>query len=148
MSASVSAAARHAGLAAGRWGELSLLEQLANIGSEVGRATHAKAVSNEPRFANALDRCLELFDLTMADPRWQGRRREIARAREVVCDFLIGDNAYGSTPEALDGYFLAFARAVSLGVQTPGDRQFDQKYAVPTPGDRQTRREGHQPLPQ
>lgn len=29
----------HAGLAAGRWGEMTLVAQLANIGSEVGRAT-------------------------------------------------------------------------------------------------------------
>jgi len=37
----------HAGLAAGRWFELTLMEQLGNIGSEVGRATRAKAQGNE-----------------------------------------------------------------------------------------------------
>lgn len=63
------------------------------------------------RLAAALDRCLELFDLTLADERWHGRRREIARARELVCDFLVGDNAYGSTRESLDAYFLPFALA-------------------------------------
>ena len=35
----------------------------------------------------------------------------IARTREVVCDFLVGDNLYRSTPELLDAYFLAFAIA-------------------------------------
>lgn len=102
----------HARLAAGRWQELTLLEQLANIGSEVGRATRAKSLNNEERLAGALDRCLELFDLTLGDDRWHGRRREIARAREIVCDFLVGDNAYGSTAESLDAYFLPFAVAV------------------------------------
>lgn len=58
-----------------------------------------------------MDRCLELFVLTLADDRWRGRRREIARAREVVCDFLVGDNAYGSNAESLDAYFLPFAVA-------------------------------------
>ncbi len=101
----------HAGLAAGRWRELTLLEHLANIGSEVGRATRAKSLDDEHRLYKALDRCLELFDLTLADARWHGRRREIARAREVVCDFLVGDNAYGSTAESLDAYFLPFALA-------------------------------------
>ncbi len=101
----------HTGLAAGRWHELSLMEQLANIGSEVGRATRAKALGNEARFASALDRALELFDLTLADERWRGRRREIARAREVVCDFVVGHNEYGSTAESLDAYFLPFAVA-------------------------------------
>ena len=51
------------------------------------------------------------MDLTLADPRLRGRRREICRAREVVCDFFVGDNVYRSTPESLDRYFLAFARA-------------------------------------
>ena len=29
---------------------------------------------------------LELLDLTLADPRWRGRLREISRARELLCD--------------------------------------------------------------
>jgi hypothetical protein len=101
----------HAGLAAGHWQDLTLLEQLANIGSEVGRATRAKSHNNEQRLASALDRCLELFDLTIADERWRHRRREITRAREIVCDFLVGDNDFGSTAESLDAYFLPFATA-------------------------------------
>jgi hypothetical protein len=100
----------HPGLAAGRWYELTLMEQLANIGSEVGRATRAKSQGNDRRLAGALDRALEL-DLTLADERWRGRLKEIARAREVVCDFLVGDNEYGSTAESLDRYFLPFAMA-------------------------------------
>lgn len=101
----------HAGLAAGRWRDLTLMEQLANIGSEVGRATRAKSIGSDQRFANALDRCLELFDLTITDDRWRYRRREITRAREVVCDFLVGDNAYDSTADSLDRYFLPYAIA-------------------------------------
>jgi hypothetical protein len=103
----------HVGLAAGRWGELALTEQLANVGSEVGRAVRAKTGGAEARFEAALGRALELFDLTLADPRWRGRRREIARARELVCDFLVGDNAYGSDAASLDAWFLPFAVAAS-----------------------------------
>ena len=101
----------HPRLAAGRWFELTLMEQLGNIGSEVGRASRAKSLGNGERFAGALDRALELFDLTLADKRWQGRLKEIARAREGVCDFLVGDNEFGSTAESLDRYFLPFAMA-------------------------------------
>ena len=104
-------AAVHVELAAGRWHELSLVEQLANIGSEVGRAARAKSTEDETRLASALDRCLELFDLTLADDRWRHCRREIARARETVCDFLVGDNVFGLTAESLDQYFLPFAMA-------------------------------------
>jgi hypothetical protein len=102
----------HHGLAAGRWGSLTLFEQLGNVGSEVGRATNARARNDAPRFEGAFVRAMELFDLTLADPRWSAPRlREIARAREVTCDFLVGENDYGSTADWLDGYFLQFAIA-------------------------------------
>lgn len=101
----------HSDLAAGRWYTMTLMEQLGNAGSEVSRALRARAIGNRAREQAALARFLELMDLTIADPRLRGRRRELCRAREVVCDFFVGDNAYRSTPESLDRYFLAFARA-------------------------------------
>jgi hypothetical protein len=105
----------HQDLAAGRWQELSLMEQLANIGSEVGRAARARSARNDERMDAALDRALELFDLTLADERWRDRLREIARARELVCDYFIGDNEYVSSPESLDAWFLPFAMAARRG---------------------------------
>jgi hypothetical protein len=48
---------------------------------------------------------------TLAEPRWRGRLKEIARARELVGDAASGGREYGTTLEALDGYFLAFAVA-------------------------------------
>jgi hypothetical protein len=101
----------HPGLNSGRWHELSLVEQLANVGSEVGRAARARALGNERRLGPAMDRALELFDLTLADPRWRHRLKEIARAREVVCDYLVGENVHGTSVESLDAYFLPFAMA-------------------------------------
>ncbi len=59
----------------------------------------------------AFERALELLDLTLADPRWRGRLREIARSRELVCDAASGGHAYGSTLADLDRYFLWFAIA-------------------------------------
>ncbi|MBI4449969.1 hypothetical protein HY634_02840 [Candidatus Uhrbacteria bacterium] len=102
----------HAELAAGRWHTMSLVEQLGNIGSEVGRALRAHGAGNTERETRAFDRALELFDLTIGDPRRRGSQlREIARAREVVSDYLIGGNRYQSTPESLDRYFTQFAIA-------------------------------------
>ncbi len=50
--------------------------------------------------------------MTLADDRRTGPQlREIARMREVVCDYLDGDNVYGSTPEWIEGYFTQFALA-------------------------------------
>jgi len=109
MRATLQAAPRHTGLAGGRWQALTLVEQLANIGSEFSRAARAEATGNKVRFDAAGDRCLELFDLTLADDRWHGRRREIARAREMACSYLVGDTALDSDPESLERYFLSFA---------------------------------------
>src|ERR1051325_1811005 len=90
---------QHRDLAAGRWHELSLFEQLGNIGSEISRATRWTG-KNADLARGALERALELFDLTLDDPRHRrspARLREIARAREVVADFFAGPNQYLST---------------------------------------------------
>lgn len=98
---------QHKSLAAGKWFQLTLAEQLGNIGSEVGRTMRAQG--DEKRLENASTRALELFDLTLSDPRWRGRLKEIARAREVFCDALFGGHEYGSTLVDLDKYFYYFA---------------------------------------
>jgi hypothetical protein len=106
----------HQEAAAGPWFEMSLMEQLGNIGTKVARATRAKEAGNDQRAWHALVRALELFDLTIADERWIGPKlREICRSREVVCDFIAGDNDYGSTADSLDRYFLPFAVAARRG---------------------------------
>ena len=102
---------QHASLANGRWQTLSLPEQLGNIGSEVGRAIRARS-SDDKQAAGY--RALELFDFTLADKRWYGRGTELARAREVVCDYLFGDNEYHSSPDNLEKYFMNFALATRL----------------------------------
>ena len=103
--------ALHTTLATGRWNTLSLMEQLGNTGSEVGRALRAREARNTSRLNAALDRALELLDLTIADPKNRTRLRELCRLREVVCDFFYGDNLYKSTQETMDRYFLHFGVA-------------------------------------
>ena len=101
----------HQSAAQGRWLEFSLLEQLANIGSEVGRTRQWQG-KDEEKFQRAGERSLELFDLTLEDPRWKGGRlREIARARELFCDALSGGKAYATSLEDLEKYFDQFAFA-------------------------------------
>ena len=90
---------------------MSLIEQLGNVGSEVGRAVHAKT---EAEKQSAAFRALELCDLTLADTRWHGRGSEIARAREVLCDYFFGENEYKATGEDLEHYFMHFAVAARL----------------------------------
>lgn len=101
----------HQELAAGRWQQLSLLEQMANIGSEVGRAVNAREQQNEERALGASQRAFELFDLTLNDPKLKHRLKEIARARECFADYFFGENQYGFTGEWWQKYFLDFAIA-------------------------------------
>ena len=63
----------------------------------------------------AFERALELLGLTLADPRWRDRLREIARARELLGDAATGGTEYGATLEELDRSFIAFALAVRAG---------------------------------
>jgi hypothetical protein len=105
---------QHQDLANGRWWQLSLAEQLGNIGSEISRANRWTG-RNETLARGAFERALELFDLTLDDPRHRqspARLRELARAREVVVDFYDGANEYHSTAENLQRYFDAYALAV------------------------------------
>lgn len=95
---------QHKSLAAGRWFQLSLVEQLGNIGSEVGRARRAKG--DKERFDGAVRRALELFDLTLSDPRW--RKKELCRARELFCDAVYGGILYGTTLEYLDDHYFYY----------------------------------------
>ncbi|MDP3991724.1 MAG: hypothetical protein Q8P66_02430 [Candidatus Colwellbacteria bacterium] len=103
----------HKELAAGGWQRFNLMEQMANIGSEVGRARKWQG-KDEKLFQSAVERALELFDLTLEDPRWRTRLREIARAREVFLDAVLGGEEYGSTLEDLDRYFSQFAFASKM----------------------------------
>lgn len=96
----------------GRWRSLSLMEQLGNVGSEVGRSFLAQEQKNDSRMNAAIDRALELFDMTIADPKNRHRLKEICRAREVYCDYFFGGNQFGTDPQWLDQYFMDFALAV------------------------------------
>ena len=109
----------HAGLAAGRWRSLTLIEQLANVGSEVDRAIKAHEAGRADRRDAAVDRGLELFDLTAADDRWRGaRRREVLRAREEFCALFWGDGERQNEAASLSRYFLYFALA-ARGARSP-----------------------------
>lgn len=100
----------HSDLANGRWFQLTLDEQMGNIGSEIHRMIMSKDRDSK-RFDSALDRALELIDLTLADSRWKTGYKEIARVREVLCDICFGESQYGTTLEDLDDYFFRFALA-------------------------------------
>ena len=104
----------HKELAAGRWFQLSLIEQLANIGSDVIRTIDWKKKGDLQLSRDAFYRALELIDLTIADPKNRKRLKEIVRTREALVDHFVYDNEYHTTDEIWYNYFYDFNYAAAL----------------------------------
>ena len=102
---------QHKDLAAGRWNNLSFIEQMANIGSEVERALNWRAKNNSAYSKLAFERALELVDLTLDSVTGFARLKEIARAREAMVDYFYGQNEFISTEALWRKYFLYFIYA-------------------------------------
>jgi hypothetical protein len=105
---------QHRELAGGRWRELPLVAQMANVGSEVERTIkwrHEEAFSRQ-----AFERALELLDLTIADPKNRDRLRELTRVREALVDYFMFENEYGSSDALWQHYFYAFNYAARIGL--------------------------------
>ena len=107
--------AMHQELAAGRWFRLSLVEQLANVGSEIERTTRWREKGNAEYGRRAFERALELLDLSIADEKNRSRLKELTRLRETLADYFWFDNRYGSSDESWRRYFHAFTYAAALG---------------------------------
>jgi len=95
------------------WQKLSFYEQMGNIGSEISRALNWQN-KDENSYNNAIDRALELIDLTISDLRWRNRLKEIVRARELLADAMFGGKEYKTTFEDLNRYFFQFALAARI----------------------------------
>ena len=104
----------HQGLyESGRWFALSLEEQLANIGADVGRAIKWRAHGDLKASNDAFERALELIDFTINDRKNRKRLREVVRMREFLADYFVGENQYGFTDQAWQNYFYYFAYIVA-----------------------------------
>lgn len=99
---------QHKQLAAGKWNELSFLEQMANIGSEVERAIKWKNKNNKEYSRLAFERALELIDLTAIDEKNKKCLKELMRSRETLADYFIFNNEYHSSDKLWQNYFYAF----------------------------------------
>ena len=102
---------QHEELAAGRWSQLTFLEQMAHIGSEVERALNWRAKHNAAYAQRAFERALELMDFTLGSVTSAARLKELARTRETLVDFFWGANHYGSTDALWRSYFSPFTYA-------------------------------------
>lgn len=103
----------HKDLTAERWNKLSLFEQMANVGAEVGRAINW-IKKDKNRGESALSRGLELLDLTIKDGKNKKRLRELLLVRECLVDYFLFNNIYKSSDELWNNYFYAFNYAARL----------------------------------
>lgn len=94
-----------------RWSQFSLVEQMANIGAEVGRAINWRKKGKEELWKNAFYRALELIDFSICDPKNKNSLKEILRVRELLVDYFFGDNIYHSTDKDWEKYFYYFTFA-------------------------------------
>ena len=110
---------QHTKLQNGGWQKLSLMEQLANVGSEVERAIKWKNKNNSKYSQLAFFRALELLDYSLADRKNISRLSEITRLREILVDYFFGVNIYASTDEKWQRYFYSFTFAVRTHSSSP-----------------------------
>ena len=69
-----------------RWEKLTKREQLLNIGAELMRAKVWQG-KNQEKFLSAIERALQLIDLSLSDERWKNNLLMILRLREELAKF-------------------------------------------------------------
>jgi hypothetical protein len=63
-----------------------------------------------------VEQALTPIDLTERDPRWKGKFRELAIAKEAFVDAVLGGGEYGSTLSDMEHYFMQYALAARAGL--------------------------------
>ena len=91
-----------------RWYEMSTRRQMANVGSEVGRAIRWKNKGNARRKVGFCNKAIEFLEITKEDPKNQNRRGELDACIEELRDYFLGENEYNTTDDVLIRYYDAF----------------------------------------
>jgi len=103
---------QHETLSNGAWANMTLAQQMANIGSESYRATKWLAKGRIDNAERAFERMQELVDLTIAygrrnSPNRKALLKEICRFRELYCEAFLASNLIELT--SLNHYLDHFA---------------------------------------
>lgn len=105
---------QHKELAQGRWFNMAIAEQLANVGSEIERTILWKNKNNRDYSDKAFVRALELLDLTAEDMKNKSHLKEILRLREALVDYFVFDNKFSSSDDLWRKYFHPHTYHASL----------------------------------
>lgn len=88
-----------------KWFELSLVQQMINIGNEVKRAL--KFSSDQGKRNMFLDRAIQYTHLTMEDPQNAHVLPELLISMEVLEDYR-GEHKLACTGEQINGYYQTY----------------------------------------
>ena len=92
-----------------RWTKLSLAEQIGNIGSEFSRARSAEQRNDFEKRQAALERALDLIDLSLVGNFEPKRRKELARLRALSANCYVNGDEYETDLQELEEYTYPFA---------------------------------------
>lgn len=95
-----------------QWADMDIMNQMGNIGSEVGRALSAKRQGKHDRCQSAFYRGLDLIDETAKiwSDKNQAGLKELLYARELFAESVTTDKI----DPTLEAYFMQFAIAARL----------------------------------
>lgn len=95
------------------WNERTTMEQMANIGAEVGRAINWKP--KDKHYAQlAFYRALDLLAQTKSDPKNKTKLTELCRLYELLVDWWLGGQEYGDADYDWNKYFYSYNYAARL----------------------------------
>ncbi len=72
-----------------RWGKFSQDEQIMHIKAELMRAKIFQE-KDKKEFLSAIERAINLIDLSLEDNRWQGWRSMLFGFRDEICKLYLG----------------------------------------------------------
>ena len=98
-----------------KWAEISILDQMANIYSEVGRTILAKNSGDDQKFEAALSRALDLFEATIEilNKQKSPRTREVLLAKYQFLSLFFAKRRQ-EDQVSLERYFRQFAIAARI----------------------------------
>lgn len=99
-----------------RWAKLSIIDQMGNISSEVGRSFNARRQGQAENENLAMVRALDLFDATIDGlvASKSIRSKEVLRSKDQYLSALLNPNFDENAGASIEKYFMQFAIASRL----------------------------------
>ena len=91
-----------------KWSQLSLGQQMGHVASEIARARHWEEKKDSQNRNKALERAIELVNLTLQDNRWKDETKEVFPLRDSISNWLSGTQKANSSLTDLEETCINF----------------------------------------